>query len=136
MYFLQTEVLTAVQTSVSALGVFEEAHVAAEANKALLSERERERESSVRSGNGSGSGSRHEVDNATLMVYKLICSRLSHAANKMKQAQESIVALVDRVESLYQQHQQHQQDWTADDVRHVAAMRSLLGHISHSGGVD
>lgn len=142
VHFLQAVVLGAVQASVSALGVFEEAHVAAEANKTLLSERERDmdrdREGSSGRGSGRGSGGKEEegADSATLMVHKIICSRLSHAANKMKLAQESIVSLVDGVEGLYQQHQQHQQDLTADDVRHVTALRSLLGHISHSGGID
>ncbi len=125
--FLQPVVLGAIHASVSALGVFEEAHAAAEANKALLL---------VKEGRGDSVKAQEESDSANIMVQKIICSRLTHAATKMKQAQEQIVSLVDRVESLHRQYQQHQQGLTADDVRHMTAMRSLLGHISNSGGID
>lgn len=141
--FLQPEVLSAVQASVSALGVFEEAHVAAEANKVLLSAMEEER------GGGSGGSFGHHSHshstsggsdlgsaNATNMVHKVVCSRLTHAASKMKQAQEGIVSLVDRVEGLHRQQQLNQQGMTAAEVQHMTAMRSLLGHISNSGGID
>ena len=72
------------------------------------------------------------------MVYKIISSRLSHAANKMKQAQESIIALVNEVERLHddQQHQHQQQCLSGEEARHVSALRALLGHISNSGGID
>jgi hypothetical protein len=120
VHFLQSTVLRATRESISALGVFGEAHVAAEGNKALFSH----------SFNDNGRGpSRENNDTA---VVKIVLSRLTHAASKMKQAQSTIVELVDVVERMYQ----HQQDLSVDDTRHVIALRSLLGHISNADIID
>ena len=118
--FLNYEVMATLESSITALGVFNETHNTAEANKTLL----------VATGDMNDNSSNFE------MVMKVLNSRLSHASNKMNYAQESIILLIDKVEKLYHRHEVHQQELGRDEVRYISALRSLLGHISRSKAID
>lgn len=106
--FLQSLVVKVVHEGIVAMGVFDEAHAAAEANRGLI--------------HTSGASSALPLDN---MTYKIIHSRLTHAANKMSRVQGSIVQFVDTVESLHGKLQ----DLDGDDMHHVVALRCLLGSL-------
>ena len=119
--FLNYEVMATLESTITALGVFNETHNTAEANKTLLV----------------ASGDMNDNSSSNLeMVMKVLNSRLSHASNKMIHAQESIILLIDKVEKLYHRHEVHQQELGRDEVRYISALRSLLGHISRSKAID
>jgi hypothetical protein len=116
--FLQSNILKIIKESIVALGLFDEAHEAADANYQLLFP-------STFTKSSSNKLLTNDLENHSLdeMSMKIILSRLNHTANRMSKFQVLKNELLDTIEELF-----HQQDTSKENQVYVAALRSLLSH--------